>query len=179
MAAGDSGAAARIDRAARAVEGITRLAAYVGIGALLVAIGLVVVDVVWRRIGDQSLIGAVDLTQLCVMAAAFLSIPHAFSRGAHVVVDLFAAVFPAWLARCLDAAAAALSFALLALILYLSWGRAMEQMRYGDVSQDLAIPMIWYWGFVLVGCALSLLATLVAFLRHATGGEAPRDAETV
>jgi TRAP-type C4-dicarboxylate transport system permease small subunit len=151
------------------VEGLTRLFATLGIGALLVAIAIVVVDVVWRRIGSQSLIGAVDLTQLCVMAAAFLSIPHAFTRGAHVVVDLFSARLPPGMTRLLDAAGALLSIALLALLLHLSWGRAMEQLSYGDVSQDLAIPMIWYWAFALTGLALSVLAALSVFLQRLAG----------
>lgn len=159
-------------RFADGVEGVCRLGAYLGIGALTIAILIVVVDVVWRRIGDQALIGAVDLTQLCVMAAAFLSIPYAFARRAHVVVDLLASRLPPGGRRALDALGAAASVALLALVLHLGWGRAMEQFRYGDVSQDLAIPMIWYWGFVLVGMALSVLAALGQFLRRlAAGGE--------
>ncbi|MEQ8603954.1 MAG: TRAP transporter small permease [Marivibrio sp.] len=167
------GGARRIARAfARAMERTTRLFAGVGIAALAVAIGLVVVDVAWRRIGSQSLIGAVDLTQLCVMAAAFLSIPYAFMRGAHVTVDLFASRFGPRATRLLDAAGAALSAALVAFLLYLSWGRAMEQWRYGDVSQDLAIPMIAYWAFVLLGFALSALAALSLFLERLTAGEA-------
>lgn len=156
---------------AGAMERTTRLFAGVGVAALAVAIGLVVVDVVWRRIGSQSLIGAVDLTQLCVMAAAFLSIPYAFMRGAHVTVDLFASRFGPRLTRALDAMGAALSAGLVGFLLYLSWGRAMEQLRYGDVSQDLAIPMIAYWGFVLLGFALSALAAFSLFLERLTAGE--------
>jgi TRAP-type C4-dicarboxylate transport system permease small subunit len=156
---------------ARAMERVTQLFAALGIAALAVAIGLVVVDVIWRRIGAQSLIGAVDLTQLCVMAAAFLSIPYAFMRGAHVTVDLFASRFGPGATRALDAMGAALSAGLVGFLLYLSWGRAMEQLRYGDVSQDLAIPMIAYWGFVLVGFALAASAALSLFLVRLTDGK--------
>lgn len=155
---------------ARAMERLTRWVAGLGVAALAVAIGLVVIDVVWRRIGAQSLIGAVDLTQLCVMAAAFLSIPYAFMRGAHVTVDLFAGRFGPRPTRLLDAMGAGLSAALVAFLLYLSWGRAMEQWRYGDVSQDLAIPMIAYWACVLLGFALSALAALSLFLERLTAG---------
>nr|WP_281413114.1 TRAP transporter small permease [Marivibrio halodurans] len=134
---------------------------------------IVVVDVVWRRIGGQALIGAVDLTQLCVMAAAFLSIPYAFVRRSHVVVDLLAGRLSADGRRLLDLLGAVLSTALLGLILYLGWGRAMEQLRYGDVSQDLAIPMIWYWGFLLTGAGLSVLAAFAFFLRRLVGADDP------
>lgn len=158
---------------ASAVEALTRLCAYVGIGALAIAILIVVVDVIWRRIGDQALIGAVDLTQLCVMAAAFLSIPHAFVRRSHVVVDLLAGGLSDRGRRLLDLLGAVLSMAVLGLILYLGWGRAMEQLRYGDVSQDLAIPMIWYWGFALAGAGLSVLAAFAFFLRRLMEGDDP------
>ena len=39
-----------------------------------------------------------------------------------------------------------------------------------DVSQDLAIPMIAYWGFVLLGFALSALAAFSLFLERLTAG---------
>ena len=42
------------------------------------AIAIVVIDIIWRRIGGQSMVGAVDLTQFCVMAAASWAIPYAF-----------------------------------------------------------------------------------------------------
>ena len=149
----------------RFMNRLTDILAFIGMTALIGAIGIVVVDIIWRRIGGQSLVGAVDLTQFCVMAAASWAIPYAFSAHAHVTVDLigknhFRAVF-----RIIDTLIPALCAGLMAFLLYLSWGRAMEQWNYGDVSQNLAIPMILFWGFLLSGMAISTLVCLVHFLK--------------
>ncbi len=152
----------------RGVMGLTTLMAYVGIGALTVAIVVVVVDVVWRRIGGGSFIGAVDLTQFSVVAAASWAIPFAFARNAHVSVDILHNQFSSAVARFLDAAAALISAALMAFVLWLSWGRAMEIWGYGDVSQDLAVPMILFWSFLLSGLAVSFVTCIVNFLKILT-----------
>lgn len=59
----------------RLVEKLTLAMAVTGIAMLSGAIVLVVVDIIWRRIIGGSVIGVIDITQLCVMAAAFWSIP--------------------------------------------------------------------------------------------------------
>lgn len=157
--------------AVRALERITRYVARLGIACLVAAIGLVVLDILIRRVAGGLLIGTVDLTQLSVMAAAFWSMPYGFAADAHVKVELFAEAIPHRLRVCLDCGAALLSAAFVGFVTWLSWGRAMEQFAYGDASQDLAIPMIVYWGFLLSGGVLATLAALAAAWRaaHAAG----------
>jgi len=133
-----------------------------GILVLTVAILVVVGDIIWRRIGGGSFIGAVDLTQLSVVVAASLSIPYAFSTGAHVKVDLLGKYLSQGMKRFLDAMAALFGACLLGFLLWLTWGRAMEVWGYGDVSQDLAIPMILFWGALILGLFLSVLVCLLA-----------------
>ncbi|HBS21852.1 TRAP transporter small permease subunit, partial [Thalassospira sp.] len=79
---------AAVHQSDRFMNRLTDILAFVGMAALIGAIAIVVVDIIWRRIGGQSLVGAVDLTQFCVMAAASWAIPYAFSAHAHVTVDL-------------------------------------------------------------------------------------------
>ena len=55
--------------------------------------------------------------------------------------------------------------ALLAAILWNSIGQALIQLRQGDKSQTLGIPMIWYWAPLVAGTALSLLAVLLVGAR--------------
>jgi len=158
----------------RSVTRLTDIMAFLGMTALIGAIAVVAVDIVWRRVGGQSFIGAVDLTRFCVVAAASWAIPHAFGNGNHVVVDLIDnRRFPGFF-RIVDALTWLISATVMAFLLYLSWGRAMEQWRHGDVSQDLAIPMILFWGFFLSGMAASVLVCLVKFLMSATTGHRSR-----
>tara|TARA_S200002703_G_scaffold145567_2_gene140001 strand:- start:86 stop:622 length:537 start_codon:yes stop_codon:yes gene_type:complete len=156
---------AAVDHLDRAMNRLTDILAFVGMTALIGAIGIVVVDIVWRRIGGQSMVGAVDLTQFCVMAAASWAIPYAFSARAHVTVDLIGKNRLRILFNTIDRLIPLLCAGVMAFLLYLSWGRAMEQWDYGDVSQNLAIPMILFWGFLLSGMAISTLVCLVHFLK--------------
>ncbi|MDG4720843.1 MULTISPECIES: TRAP transporter small permease [Thalassospira] len=149
----------------RFLDSLTDILAFVGMSALIGAIGIVVVDIIWRRIGGQSLVGAVDLTQFCVMAAASWAIPYAFSAHAHVTVDLIGKNRFRSVLKFVDALIPLLCAGLMAFLLYLSWGRAMEQLSYGDVSQNLAIPMILFWGFLLSGMAISTLVCLGQFMK--------------
>tara|TARA_R110002012_G_scaffold85196_1_gene212637 strand:- start:105 stop:641 length:537 start_codon:yes stop_codon:yes gene_type:complete len=154
------------------ISRITDMFAFAGMSALIGAIAVVVIDIVWRRIGGQSFIGAVDLTQFCVMAAASWAIPHAFSTEAHVTVDLFGKKQFRAFFKIIDALIPLTGAALMAFLFYLSWERAMEQLAYGDVSQNLAIPMILFWVFLLSGLALSGLVCFVKFLKFIVTGEA-------
>lgn len=138
------------------------IGALLGITVLTIAIIVVVGDIIWRRIGGGSFIGAVDLTQLSVVVAASLSIPYAFTQGAHVKVDLLGGVLSLRMQHFLDLMAALFGAALLSFLLWLTWGRAMEVWGYSDVSQDLAIPMILYWGALIIGLFLSVLVCLVS-----------------
>lgn len=145
----------------RWLERITMFGALLGVTVLTIAIMVVVGDIIWRRIGGGSFIGAVDLTQLSVVVAASLSIPYTFSRGAHVKVDLLGHVLSKRMQVFLDVCAALFGAVLLSFLLWLTWGRAMEIWTYGDVSQDLAIPMIFYWAALIAGLFCSVLVCLV------------------
>lgn len=151
---------------------VIQLGAILGITMLTIAIIVVVGDIIWRRIGGGSFIGAVDLTQLSVMFAASFSIPYAFTKGAHVRVDLLNGILSTRAQRFLDVLAALFGAVLLAFLLWLTWGRAMQVWDYGDVSQDLAVPMIYYWAALIIGLALSVLACLVNAARLASAKDA-------
>ncbi len=147
-----------MDRLDRAAGRLFAAAALIGMAALVAAIGVVAADVVGRRGLGFTVLGTVDLTQLSVMTAAFLAIPWAFHTGAHVRVEIATEAAPALARRALDALALALGVGFMALILWTAWPQAMRVHGWGDVSQDLGLPMIIYWGALLAGCALAALA---------------------
>lgn len=130
------------------------------------AMVLVVADIVLRRTLSYTITGTVDITQLCVMAVAFWSIPLAFIRGAHVGITLATQWLPARANALLDALAALAGFAFVALLTRYGYEQAMVSLDYGDKSQTIGIPIIWYWAFLLSGGVLSCLATLVLAADH-------------
>jgi len=150
----------------RWVERLCHAAAVFGITCLIGVIGIVVTDIVLRRSLGYTVVGTVDLTQLCVMAAAFWSIPYAFMRNAHVKVDLVTEKLPRRVCALLDGLAALTGLILLLLLLWMSWDQALLRWEYGDRSQDIGIPMILYWLFLLTGFLLAGVACLALAVQH-------------
>ena len=56
--------------------------------------------------------------------------------------------------------------AFMAGITWYSWIRAVQQLENGDTSQTIGIPSGWYWGPLLIGGALSVVAALLQAWGH-------------
>lgn len=157
-----------MDRLLRRIDGAIEALAAVAVLAYCAAAAVSVADVIGRRLG-LPVLGVVDLVQLFVMAGAWLSIPWAFTAGAHVGVEFLLERMPPRMARALHVLAAAAAIALMALILWQGWGAWRMQALLGDRSQQLGIPMGYYWGPLLLGVAASILAALTVVFRLLTG----------
>ncbi len=151
-----------------------RALALAGTGALIFAVGLTVLDIALRSVSTGTVAGMVDIVQLCVMVAAMLAIPFGFVADQHVSIDLFTVRFPAGLQRALRVFAALLGMLFVLAVFWFSLRQAMVEASYGDRSQTIGIPMIWYWIPLLAGMALAVLANLAVALRFAFAGRAGR-----
>jgi TRAP-type C4-dicarboxylate transport system permease small subunit len=148
----------------RLVEAVTRWVALAGVVFLFAATLLTVADIVLRAIAGIAILGTVDLMQLCVVTAAFAGIPWAFIAGSHVSVDLATDRLPMRGLAAVKAVAALAGGGVMAAIGRFGWQTAARQIGYGDTSQTLGIPIVYYWTPLLAGCALAVLATLVIAL---------------
>lgn len=146
----------------RALHGV----AIAGMTLMTVAILVVIVDVVLRHTVKISILGTVDITQLCVMAAAFWSIPYTFAVNGHVKVELLDSVIPRPLTKLLDVFAALLGLAFMAGMSYYGAKQGIQHFDYGDTSQTIGIPMVWYWGFLVSGGVLACFATATSLLER-------------
>lgn len=136
---------------------ITRIPIWVG-GALMIGVILItVVDVFARKFFNTGYFGLVDVTQLAVISFAYLAMPRAFQTGAHVAVELYDHRLSPRADLALKTFALILSIGVLSLLLWYGWTQASRVLRYGDVSQNVEIPMIWYWSTLMCGAALSWL----------------------
>ncbi|SMF13358.1 TRAP-type C4-dicarboxylate transport system, small permease component [Tistlia consotensis] len=142
---------------------VARGVALVGLAALGVAVGVTLLDIA-LSLGESGIAGEVDIVQLCVMAGAWLAMPLAFLDDAHVSVDLLSGRLPHRAGLALKGFGELLSVALMALVLRYGWDTAQQQLTFGDVSQEIGIPIIWYWAPLLAGAALSILAALLVAL---------------
>jgi TRAP-type C4-dicarboxylate transport system permease small subunit len=124
-------------------------------------------DISTRRTLNFAILGTIDLTQLAVMLAVFFALPLAFLHESHVNVDFFTSRLPRRAMTVLNCLVALLSTALLAAIVWYSLGQARIQFAQGDKSMTLGIPMLFYWVPMLLGTALSIVATLLVAAREA------------
>lgn len=148
-------------------------AAYLAAVALAVSVVVTVTDIVLRRAIDTPIPGVVDLTQLSVMWAAFLSIPVAFHLDNHISVVMFTDRLSLARRRQVLCGGAFLSAAFLAVACWASSAKALQEFASGDRSMILGVPLIWYWVPVILGFALSALCALGRGMGFAQGTDAP------
>ena len=157
--------------AIRALRRLIGALAAAGVAAYGAAAVVTVADVLGRRVG-LPIDGVVDLVQLFVMAGVWLVMPFAFMTGAHVGVDFLVEWLPRRAALPLRAAAMAVAVVLLGLMLAYGYQTAGMRMMFGDRSQQLGIPIVWYWAPLLGGLALSAIGAVLGFVAAASPGTA-------
>lgn len=150
----------------RLLDRVFALLAGAGTAGLVVAIAMVAIDVVMRRTFQRSVVGTVDVTELVVLIGAFLAIPLVFMRGGQVSVEIATDALPQRARDFLDGIGALLGAGLFAAIGWFSLQPARLSISAGDVSQDLAIPLLWYWLPMIAGCFLAAFAAAAMAISH-------------
>ncbi|MEC9482557.1 MAG: TRAP transporter small permease, partial [Halomonas sp.] len=165
-----------------ALRSLVTLSAAAGVAAYAAAALLTVADVIGRQVG-LPIPGMVDLVQLCVLGGAWLVIPYAFMTGAHVGVDLLVESFPPRLTALLRGVAGIAAIGLLGLMLHFCYATFQQQVMFGDRSQQLGIPIFYFWlpllfgvGLSIVGVALALVPTAARRQRQCNAYDGQTDA---
>lgn len=148
----------------RALLSVTRGFAWAGISVLMGGMLITCIDIVARKSINFAVPGTVDITQLTVVAAAFTAIPYAFMTKGHVAVSLFIDHLGAAGRAVVSALAAALGLGLMAVLAWFAIDQTVQQAQLRDVSQTIAIPMLWYWAPVVAGLVLAAAVTLFLLL---------------
>jgi TRAP-type C4-dicarboxylate transport system permease small subunit len=145
---------------AKLARGLINAFAMLGVIAYGAAALVTVADIIGRRFG-LPVEGVVDLVQLFVVTGAWLVLPFAFLTAAHVSVDFVLDLLPHAFVVPLKILGAVLSLGLLGLMLQQGYTTFLTRTKFGDSSQQLGIPIAWYWYPLLVGMTVSLLAVLL------------------
>ncbi len=141
--------------------------AFAGVLLLMTAMLVVMADIVARKWFGFSIQGIFDIQQLAQMACVFFVLPLAFMREANITVDFVTNRMPARLQSLLRCAVQLLCALMLAAIAWFSAEQAAIQIRSGDRSQTLGIPLLLYWVPMLAGTVLAVVATLLLALKSA------------
>ncbi len=152
----------------RLIDRVALVTALFGVGAYVAATLVTIADILARQWGG-AVPGVVDVVQLCILAGAYLVIPYTFLTDGHVSVDLLTAALPPRPARALKCLAAVLALVLLLPMLAKTYDSAMGQLAFGDRSQTIGIPMVWYWAPLVLGVGLSALSAALLLWRNLAG----------
>jgi TRAP-type C4-dicarboxylate transport system permease small subunit len=126
--------------------------------ALFAIMALTFVDVGGRKFVDTSLPGALELTELLMVAVIFAALPLVSLRGEHVTFDSLDPLLPAGFRRVQQALVDLACLAMLLFVAWLMWDHAGKMAEYGDVTNRLRIPL---YPFVYAMSVLSALTALV------------------
>ncbi|WP_413208351.1 TRAP transporter small permease [Rhodospirillum sp. A1_3_36] len=153
-----------INRVLTVLFPLAQILAWVGMTALLGAMSITVLDIILRKIGQGGIPGAVDLVQLTIMWAAFLSIPLGFTRHGHVAVSMVVERFGIRGQAVSLALSTAAACVVMAGIGWFGMDKALQQWTYGDSSLTIGVPMVLYWIPLVVGSTFAALAVFLMFL---------------
>jgi TRAP-type C4-dicarboxylate transport system permease small subunit len=145
------------------------LLASVAAFALFAMMVLTFADVIGRKFFDHSLTGAVELTELFMLAMIFFALPLASLAGEHIVFDLFDRMLPAAVLRwqkLLSHGLAALVFGGAAVVVF---GRARRTAEFGDTTSSLEIGLSPFHYMVAVMLAVTALVHAWLAWRDASG----------
>jgi TRAP-type C4-dicarboxylate transport system permease small subunit len=143
--------------------------------ALFAIMMLTFVDVGGRKLFDTSLPGALELTELLMVAVIFAALPLVSLRGEHVTFDSLDIFLPADVRRVQQALVDLVVAAMLVFLAWLMWDHAGKMAEYGDVTNRLRIPLYPFVYAMSAMCALSalvhLLLTVQPVAHHHAGVE--------
>lgn len=126
--------------------------------ALFAIMLLTLADVSGRKLISTSLPGALELTELLMVAVIFAAMPLVSLQGEHVVFDSLDGLVPRALRRLQHALVDALCAAALGGMAWLMWVKAGQMLEYGDTTAQLKLTL---GPFVYV---MSVLLGVTAFV---------------
>lgn len=149
----------------RALSVIENALGWLSAAAMFAIMLVVVCDVVMRYVFHSPLSWAYDLISLYLVAAVFfLSLPAAYTEGAHVNVDILQQTFPPRAIRLTEVVTTAIGAIVFGLITYFGILRTVDAYVSRDVLSG-AIPWPTWPSLALVplGCGLMTLRLAAQF----------------
>jgi TRAP-type transport system small permease protein len=152
---------------------LATLCGLVAATALFAIMLLTLVDVGGRKFVDTSLPGALELTELLMVAVIFAAMPLVSLSGEHVVFDSLDSLMPPWLRRLQQALLDAVCAALLLGMAWLMWVKGGQMLEYGDTTAQLKLtlgPFVYLMSVLLGVTALVHLMLMVQPVAHHHAG---------
>lgn len=153
---------------------ITRLFDTFALGATFFLLAIVAINIVTRQIhslsaGDINLMipGAIELSKYTLLLIVFAALPHAASTSM-VRVDLLINRFPKSINNFLNALWLILMACFTAILSWLFIDKAILTFGRGDVSQDLQMPLYYFYALISLACIATTLSCLLKVFESKT-----------
>lgn len=125
---------------------------YLGAFSLLTMMGLTTVDVVGRYLFNRPITGVFEITEYLVLILIFSFIGFTQSQKGHVAVDILLPLLPPKLKKLIDVANHMVCLALMGLITWMGFEKALELRMVGEASPNLHIPAYPFVFYLVLGC---------------------------
>jgi TRAP-type C4-dicarboxylate transport system permease small subunit len=142
------------------IKNLSTLLGYLGAIALFAMMILTTSDVVGRYLFNSPILGAFELTEYLVLILIFSFLCNAQSHKDHVSVDLLFNKFPKKVRHIINIFNHVACLLLTALIVWMSFLKALELKEVGESSPNLVIPEYPFVYFLVAGCIVLCLEYL-------------------
>jgi TRAP-type C4-dicarboxylate transport system permease small subunit len=139
--------------------------------ALFAIMALTLVDVMGRKLFNQSVTGSLEVTEILMVVVIFAALPLVSLHGEHVVFDSLDPLMPSWLRRVQRALVNLACAGALGALAWLMWNKALDMASYGETTAQLKLPMGPFVMLMAVLCAITALVHLLLMLKPADGGD--------
>jgi TRAP-type C4-dicarboxylate transport system permease small subunit len=142
--------------------------------ALFAMMVLTFADVIGRKFFDNSLTGAVELTEIFMLLMIFFALPLASLASEHIVFDLLDRTLPAALLRWQKLFSHGLTGLIMLGAAWVVFERARRTWEYGDVTSALEIRLGPFHDLIAVILAITALVHFwLAWQAQRVDGSAP------
>jgi TRAP-type transport system small permease protein len=160
-----------VRRAVALTADVLAVLATAGIAALML---LIVVDVTRRTLFSRSVPGAVEASEMLLVAVVFLGLGFAERQRAHVSVSLFVRTLPTRVARPIELAIVLLSLAIVGWMTWETASVAIDSVQRGETRSGLVRVPLWPGRVAIpLGLAVFGLQLLVRAIDLVTRRRAP------
>jgi TRAP-type C4-dicarboxylate transport system permease small subunit len=149
-----------IGRMQRVLDKITTGVSWVGVGALILMVLIVVANVVGRYLFRKPVLGAVEMVGLLTVITVFCVLAFTEAKGAHIVVDILVSRLHGRTKAILASMMSLLGAAFFIIMAWQGWNLMLSNLSpFVRVTGVLSIPfapfmLIMAFGFVLFGLEL-------------------------
>ena len=143
-----------LSRILKILQRLSTYLAYLGCLALFSMMCLTIADVAGRYIFNKPILGAYELTEFMVLVLIFSFLGYTQAHKSHVAVDLFIMFFPQKFKIAIEIFNHLACLAVMILITWMGFEKAIEMMETGESSPNLALPSYPFVFFLVLGCAV-------------------------